>query len=190
MIADPVNVDRPIQELQQALAALPWIEKSFGRAFDSYKVVDGRPYIYPQVWQGPGKDLLEVMPNDNLKSQVFWRLEDPIAVVEYVPDGYSQMRASVSGIFWFKYTDIDDTLNYPFIELLKGSAQRAITTALLTDSSVEITRIWEGADNVYRGYTLDKIAKQELVYPFGGFRIDCDLTFLENCPDAVYGLPE
>lgn len=189
LIPAPVNIDRPIQEMQVALSALPWLEKSFGRAFDAYvKGADDKILIYPQVWQGNGKDFLNVMPNDNLTSLCFFKVEDPIDVLEFLPNEYSQMRARVSAIFWFNYSRIDPdaAIGYPYVELLKGEAQRKLTNILFSPtSSLKILRVWEGADNVFRGYTIDKVEKQELVWPFGGFRIECELTFNEDCPDVA-----
>lgn len=192
LIAEPVNIDRPIQELQQALAELPWLEKSFGRSFVACKKdADGKnTIVYPQVWQGVGLDFLNVMPNDNLKSQSFFKVEDPIEFTEYVRDGQSMMRANVSVIFWFQYLRINPDADHAFIELLKAQAQKTISTAILSSqSSVEIARIWEGAENVFRGYTIDKMANQELIWPFGGFRFEMLIDFMENCSDYVPPFP-
>jgi hypothetical protein len=139
--------------------------------------------MYPQVWQGPGKDLLEVLPNDNLKSQSFFKVEDPIEALEYVPDGLSLMRAPVSLIVWFNLNRIDDTITYNFSEQLKAEVQRKITTALLAErASVEILKIWEGAANVFKGYDISQLKDQELVYPWGGFRFELAITYQEDCP--------
>jgi hypothetical protein len=189
LIVNPVNLDRPIQELQAQFASgLSWLEKSFGRASNGIKSNEGafgskKVLVYPQVWQGLNKDLLEVLPNDNIKSQSFFSVEDPIETLEYAPDGYSKMRARVNIIFWFNLKAIDPSINYNFTELLKGQAQRVITKALFTpDSSISIVRIWEGAQNVFKGYDLNLSKDQELVYPFSGFRFETLVTYSEDCP--------
>jgi hypothetical protein len=190
LISNPVNIDRPIQELQSAIAALGWLEKAFGRAYESRKYSADqlkRVEVYPEVWQGPNMDLLNVLPNDNLKSQSFFKVEEPQTVLEYSSiGGYSLMQATVSIIFWFNLKEIDRDIDYRYIELLKGSAQRAITTATFSDPSdaISITRIWDTVDNVFRGYTLDPTKTQELIHPNGGFRFECLLTYQEDCPDA------
>jgi len=118
LIVDPVNIDTPIQEMQQALAVgLPWLQKSFGRSWESVKKdTDGKIWTYPEVWQGPNDDLMNCMPNDNLKSQSFFRVEEPIQVTQYDFQGFSRMNASVSIIFWFNLQVIDPDLDYRFIE--------------------------------------------------------------------------
>ena len=190
MIDNPVNIDRPIQEMQVALAELGWLEKSFGRAYNSYKTVTGplgaRTETYPEVWQGKDKDLLNVLPNDNLKSQSFFRVHEPQEVIDYVMDGYSMMRATVSIIFWFNLKEIDPSIDYRYIELLKGQVQRVLTTMLFSpDSSIKIMRIWDTADRVFETYDVSKVRDQELVHPCGGFRFECELTYREDCPDVV-----
>lgn len=183
LIADPVNIDRPIQVIQGALGALPWIAKSYGRAYESFKRdVNGKKTVYPQVWQGPGLDLLEVMPNDNLTSQSFFKVEEPIEVREYRADGFSTMRARVSAIFWFNLERVDPNKNYLYAEVLKADVQRILSTIMLNEGdSIKILRTWERASSVFAGYTLDETRDQELVYPFGGFRFELEVNYLENC---------
>jgi hypothetical protein len=185
LIANPVNLDRPIQTLQLALAAgLPWLQKAYGRAYESVKRDQaGNKIIYPQVWQGPGLDLLEVMPNDNLVAQSFFKVEDPVEAVEFRPDGFSTMRARVSLIVWFNLQMIDSTIDYSYGEVLKADIQRVLSRSMIFEpgDSIKVLRIWETAKNVFNGYTLTEISDQNLVYPCGGFRFECDLTFIENC---------
>jgi hypothetical protein len=205
LIENPVNIDRPIQEIQLAIASLGWLEKSFGRAWNAYKTTQqntglSRMVTYPHVWQGveelPGGKLkpldhLEVMPNDNLKSQSFFKVEDPIQVVEFPqnPDGSAIMRAVTSIIFWFDLRQIDPSIDYNYTELLKGQVQRKLTEMTFTpDSSLTILRIWEGAQNVFRGYPINEVEYQYLVYPFGGFRFELELTYREECPNTNYDL--
>lgn len=183
LISQPVNIDAPIQELQIALGTdLPWLEKSFGRSWESVrKDEQGKIWTYPEVWQGAGIDLLNVMPNDNLKAQSFFRVEEPIQIIAYESNRFSRMSAQISIIFWFNLQVIDPDLDYRFIELLKASAQRAITETSCTNATFVIQKIWEGANNVFKGYTIDQFKNQELIHPYGGFRFECNLNYLENC---------
>lgn len=188
LINQPVNIDTPIQEMQVALAnALPWLTRSFGRSWQSFANDSGRkPSTYPEVWQGAGQDLLNVMPNDNLDAQSFFKVEEPINILDYQWNGFSRMGATVSIIFWFNLLAIDPELNFRFVELLKGQVQRAITEAPISSGTWAIQRVWETAENVFRGYTLDLANDQTLVHPYGGFRFECSLNYLENCPDVFY----
>lgn len=191
-ILNPVNIDRPIQELQQTFAGLGWLQKSYGRAYESRALDPATKKVrtYPQVWQGVDLDLLNVLPNDNLSSQSFFKVEEPIECIDFLKDGYSRMRARISAIFWFNLQRIDPTIDYSYAELLKGSVQRAITTQMFSSNSeIEILRVWETAKQVFNGYTLDEVRDQELIYPCGGFRFECQLTYIEDCPESIYNLP-
>lgn len=207
LIDNPVNIDAPIQSLQQAFAAgLPWLSKSFARAYLAARYKTGPsgnkvPVYYPQVWQGMDEngnalDLLEVMPNDNLEAQSFFKVEEPIECLKYLPNGHSLMSARVSIIFWFNMERIQDrldpakTLNYSFNEVLKGSVQRVITNHVFDPGSdIKILRVWETPKQVFAGYTIDDIRDQELIYPYGGFRFECQLVYQETCPDDEFALP-
>lgn len=188
LITDPVNLDRPIQELQVQLSTLGWLEKSFGRAYNSYSVdPNGKKLIYPEVWQGLGMDLLNVMPNDNLKSQSFFKVEEPIITKEWQPDGFSLMAAKVSIIFWFNLKEIDPTIDYRYIEFLKGHAQRKITEVSFSPmSSIEIQNVYDTAEQVFKGYDMAKSTAELFSHPYGGFRFETELIYLEDCPDSIY----
>jgi hypothetical protein len=198
LITTPVNIDRPIQEIQVALSTMGWLEKSFGRSWLAVKSSQGiftnKKLYYPQVWQGfnedeKARDMLEVMPNDNIKSQCFFKVNDPINLLEYVPDGDSMLQANVDIIFWFNLKRIDRAIDYPYVELLKGQTLKVLSTMLFApDSSLKVLRIWEGAQNVFKGYDITDLKDQELIYPWGGFRFECEITYREDCPTTSYDL--
>jgi hypothetical protein len=198
LITTPVNIDRPIQEIQVELSTMGWLEKSFGRSWLAVKSSPGiftnKKLYYPHVWQGftdddKPRDLLEVLPNDNIKSQSFFRVNDPVVLTEYVPDGDSIYTANTDIIFWFNLRRIDPSIDYPFVELLKGQVMRKLSDMLFSpDSSLKVLRIWEGAQNVFKGYDITDLKDQELVYPWGGFRVECEITYREDCPRDPYDL--
>jgi hypothetical protein len=51
----------------------------------------------------------------------------------------------------------------------------------LTGGRIILNRIYERAENIYRGYTLSEIDNQFLMHPFAGFRFDGILEFDELC---------
>jgi len=201
-ITTPVNVDRPIQEMQNALAqGLPWLEKSFGRAYPAIKTSQGsfgvqKILVYPQVWQGVRDfkstilplDMFEVLGNDNLKSFCFFKVEDPVNLVEFVLNGDSVFRATVSIIFWFNLRRIDPAIDYPFTEVLKGQVIRILESMTFAAwGSGQVLRIWEGAANVFRGYDISILKDQELVYPWGGFRVETEITYQDDIAGCMPG---
>lgn len=193
-IADPTGIDKPIQELAINLASLGWLQKSFGRAWTSQrKDSSGKTILYPEIWQGmeesgQDRDLLNVMPNDNLKSQSFFKVDDPVEVLEYSQNLFFLKAAPVSIIFWCDLRAINKTLDYRFIEILKQQMTDKIkrfTFSQESGASIDILRTWEEPANVFRGYTIVAPDAQELVHPYAGFRIECRLTFREACPPPV-----
>jgi hypothetical protein len=182
LITDPVNIDRPIQTLQSALADLGWLEKCFGRAYDSRETVNGKDVLYPEVWQGEGKDLLSVLPNDNLKSQAFFYVEDPITCVEFFPDQYNLMQANVHLVVWFNLNEIGMALDYRYIEVLKAQVQRVITEVTLDPADqLRIISVYDKPENVFGKYSVSLIQKQDMIHPFGGFRFQIEVTYTEYC---------
>lgn len=180
LILNPVNIDRYIQDIQIALSALTWLEKCFARAYNSKRSDPyGKISVYPEVWQGAGKDLLNVLPNDNIKSQCFFKVEEPITCLEFNPVGYSLMQATVSIIFWFNLNEINKTADHRFIELLKAQAQRIIT------DNVEGLKIFDTPEQVFKGYDISKMPSDNLIHPFGGFRFETEIPYVEDCPEAV-----
>lgn len=182
-ISDPKNIDRPIQELQSALATLSWLDKSFGRSWESFRNNSkGQKITYPQVWQGPDLDLLDCLPNDNLKSQSFFWVNDPVTNTAFVPFQYNRYSAPVSLIVWFNYKRIDPSVDYPFLEVLKSDVQGKITNAILSAyTEVKILSVTEKVANVFRGFSINDVGQQELIYPYGGFRIELSLSWQEDC---------
>ena len=51
----------------------------------------------------------------------------------------------------------------------------------LTGGRIVLNKIYERAENIYRGYTLSEIDNQFLMHPFSGFRFDGLLEFDELC---------
>jgi hypothetical protein len=185
-IGSPTGIDKPIQELAANLASLSWLGKSFARAWTAQrKDATGKVILYPEVWQGLDQDLLNVMPNDNLRSQSFFKVDDPVDVLEYRQNLFFIRSAPVSIIFWGNLKEIHSTLDYRFIEILKAqmmSRVRAFTFSQESGASIEIVRTWEEPVNVFRGYTIVNPDAQELVHPYAGFRLECRLVYRENCP--------
>jgi hypothetical protein len=44
-----------------------------------------------------------------------------------------------------------------------------------------VSRIYERAENVFRGYTMDEVDNQFLMSPFAGWRFDGLLTIKNDC---------
>ena len=47
--------------------------------------------------------------------------------------------------------------------------------------SMRINRVYEKAENIFTGFTLDEIDNQFLMHPFAGFRFEGELEVDETC---------
>lgn len=184
LIPDPVNIEVPINALQQIIASIPWISKSFGRAWKSSRidVATNKTIYYPEVWQGLNKDLLPVMPNDNLDSQAFWYINGAEDVNNWCKGQYTRIDADVHLIVWFNLECIDNTVDSRFTERLKKDVLDALRVGVMAGGTLTINKIWHEAADVFKWFTIEEAKRQVLEHPFGGFRFECLLNYKETCP--------
>lgn len=185
---NPVLVDAMIAELQQIIVAnLPWLDACFGRAQRLTKEVGGKRIVVPNVycggWRGHGEnDYIEVSPDGKIGSFAFFEVDDP----ERVDWNYRQLmdiETPFSLIVWFDCrkagADGRDTskIKNAILSLLNGYTG----LTLLNGGRLEINRIYERAENIYRGYTLSEVDNQYLMHPYAGFRFDGVITMRQPC---------
>lgn len=187
LIPSPKDIDRPIQELQIALGSqIDWLDRSFGRSWRGVRKEDGfrRPIYYPEVFQGMDKDPLKLSPgNDNTKSYSFFRVHDPAVTNDFQQGEFSNFNQTVSLIFWVNLKKIDSTKNYNYISDLIREVKDVIRNTYFSGQNARIVmnEVYEDPFNVWQTYTLDTIDFQRLEYPHKGFRIQCQMFYLENC---------
>lgn len=189
LIENPVGLDKAIQAIQLKLGELNWVEKIYGRAFlekekkypneSNNRVTDfdgNRPteIVYPMIY-GVNQEPLNVMPNDLLKSQIFFLANDPETYDNYEPlveRGATQKQISI--IFWGNLNKINPAKKYRFTEELKNDV---IQILLNKCPSFVMTEIYEEHDEVFRDMTLLETYRQYLKYPYTGFRINGTLNY-------------
>jgi len=183
-------LDRIFGEMQTGLVnGVSWLDVAFGRAQRLVKVTPaGRrittPNVYAGGWNGHGPmDYVEVSPDSGIGNFSFFVVDDPEVVLPGV--GLKEFRAPFGLIVWFDCRRVfgkDDVRN---TEKLKADVLKVLTGRsgfALRSGHIEVARIFEQAVNIYRGFSLDEVDNQFLMHPFGGFRIEGTLSFLEVCP--------
>jgi hypothetical protein len=190
----PILVDAMIAELQTILAAnLGWLDAAFGRSQKlTRKTASGRTVVVPNVfcggWNGHGEnDYIEVSPDSKIGNFCFFEVNDP-EVVEWEHAGLMEIETPFSLIFWFDTRRVfgeasnRDTshLKNDILTLLNGRSG----LILRSGGHIQINRIYERAENIYRGYTLSEIDNQYLMHPFAGFRFDGTIKMHQPCEDA------
>ena len=182
----PVMLDKIIGEIQTGLVEnLSWLDAAFGRCQRITKMVQGKRIVVPNVYSG-GKfgpnDYLEVSPDSKIGNFSFFEIEDPQTIDAGPWD--RNIQAPFSLIVWFDLTRVYGVADNRNTEYLKAQILRVLAGRAgwhLSHGRIVLNRIYERAENIYRGYTLSEIDNQYLMHPFAGFRFEGILEFEELC---------
>lgn len=194
IVPGAVMLDRVIGEIQTALVGgLGWLDAAFGRAQRLTRLYNGKriatPNVYCGGWRGHGPDdYIEVSPDSGIGNFSFFEVEDP-QTIDAGPWART-IKAPFGLVFWLNlprvFRDAPDPSTCRNTELLKAQVLRLLSGRAgwhLTGGRIIVNRIYERAENIYRGYTLTEIDNQYLMHPYYGFRIDGILEFDELCLD-------
>lgn len=194
---DPVLLDKILQDMQKSLMnRLKWLNCAFGRA---YKLVehrsDGNKFIYPAMYNGNG-EYVSLLPNDNFGNFSWFDIYDPQKITEVV-QSLPQYTFSGAVIFWYDLSSIYEDETVMHTEEVKDEIMRVLTTPglITTTGKLVINDIYERFENIYKGYSIEKIYnnytykgegiqdidKQFFMYPYAGIRIEFTLTTRELC---------
>lgn len=194
---DPVLLDKILQDIQKSLMnRLKWLNCAFGRA---YKLVEHRPdgnkFIYPAMYNGNG-EYVSLLPNDNFGNFSWFDIYDPQKITEVV-QSLPQYTFSGAIIFWYDLSSIYEDETVMHTEEVKDEIMQVLTTPglITTTGKLVINDIYERFENMYKGYSIEKIYnnytykgegiqdidKQFFMYPYAGIRIEFTLTTRELC---------
>lgn len=194
---DPVLLDKILQDMQKSLMnKLKWLNCAFGRA---YKLVEHRPdgnkFIYPAMYNGNG-EYVSLLPNDNFGNFSWFDIYDPQKITKVV-QSLPQYTFSGAIIFWYDLSSIYEDETVMHTEEVKDEIMRVLTTPglITTTGKLVINDIYERFENIYKGYSIEKIYnnytykgediqdidKQFFMYPYAGIRIEFTLTTRELC---------
>lgn len=194
---DPVLLDKILQDMRKSLMnRLKWLNCAFGRA---YKLVEHRPdgnkFIYPAMYNGNG-EYVSLLPNDNFGNFSWFDIYDPQKITEVV-QSLPQYTFSGAIIFWYDLSSIYEDETVMHTEEVKDEIMRVLTTPglITTTGKLVINDIYERFENIYKGYSIEKIYnnytykgegiqdidKQFFMYPYAGIRIEFTLTTRELC---------
>ena len=188
VIPNAVMLDLVIGEIQQGLVDnISWLDAAFGRSQRLTKMMNGKKIITPNVfcggWNGHGEnDYIEVSPDSKIGNFAFFEIEDP-QTIDAGPWA-RQIKAPFSLIVWFDLIRVYNTASNRNTEWLKAQILHVLNGRAgwhLDNGRIVINRIFERAENIYRGYTLSEVDNQFLMHPYGGFRFDGLLEFDELC---------
>ena len=198
---EPVLLDKVLQDLQRKLMErLPWLDIAFGRA---HKLVEHRPddnkFVYPAAYNGNG-EYVSLLPNDVYGNFSWFDIYDPQKITS-VTQSLPQYTFDGAIVFWYDQSKIYDDRETIHTEEVKDEVMRVLTTPgiITTNGRLSINEIYERFENIYKGYSIEKIYnnyvysgediqsidKQFFMYPYAGLRVEFTLTTRELCQRYV-----
>ena len=176
----PYLFDRVIQNVQDALSGLQWLDHIFGRSERLVRMREGKRYYTPNVYL-KGDDYMSLLPdNTELGNYCFFVLEEP-QTVTYPMGIQNRVKSPFSLIVWFDMRRVGATYDDRNTEQLKEAVLKAVKRGWIKQGSITIERIYEKAENVFQGYSLDEVDNQFLMSPFAGFRLTGEMQIDEEC---------
>lgn len=194
---NPVLLDKVLQDIKKHLTKkLPWLNYAFGKA---YKLVEhgsnGDKFIYPAAYIG-NSEYVSLLPNDNFGNFSWFDIYDPQTIIP-VQRSIPQFQFNGAIIFWYDLNSIFPDSDFMYAEEVKDEIIRAITSPGIIGSSGRLTinEVYERFENIYKGYSLEKvynsniykgqgiqnIDKQYFMHPYSGIRIEFSITTRELC---------
>ena len=179
----PYLFDKVIEELAQDMKDnLTWLDASYGRAERLVKTIDGKRIYTPNVYKG-GDQYELLLPDDRLGCFSFFVLHEPQEVLNRMQMEV-RLKAPFSLIVWVDMRRVERKMNMPDnrnTEYIKEQVLSVLNTALTRKGSITVESIYERAENVFQGFTLDEVQNQFLMSPFAGFRFDGTMIVTNDC---------
>ena len=195
---NPVLLDKVLQDIQITLKdKLAWLDMAFGRA---YKLVEhdssGDKFVYPAAYVG-NSEYVSLLPNDNFGNFSWFDIYDPQNIYP-VMQSLPQISFTGAIVFWYNLNSIYADSKFVYSEEIKDDILRVLTAPGIikhSGSKLEISEIYERFENIYKGYSLEKvynsnvyngqgiqnIDKQYFMHPYSGIRIEFKLITRELC---------
>ena len=172
--------DRVIQGLQDALGDIAWLTHIFGRSERLVKMKNGMRYYTPNVYYGRDEYIQLLPDNRDLGNYCFFVMEEP-QTVTYPMGLQNRVRAPFSLIVWVDMRTIGATYDDRNTEQLKEQVLKTIKRGWIKHGAVTVEKVYERAENVFQGYSLDEVDNQYLMSPFAGFRLTGEMQIDEEC---------
>lgn len=177
----PHLFDKPIKDIQEGLAEnVAWLDHIFGRSERLIKVIDGRRYFTPNWYLDDGEYLL-LTPDQGFGCYAFFVLDEP-QNVQWEVGLRTTLSAPFSLIVWADMRQLDNGRDSRDTEAAKQELLQTLNGRIwMRDGGMTINRIYEHAENVFRGFTLDEVDNQFLMSPFAGWRFEGELSIKNDC---------
>lgn len=178
---NPVMLDRALAHIQDALIDnIGWLNHAFGRAQRLVTNREHKPYYYPGVYIGRN-EYLNVLPGQDIGNRTFFVVGDPHTIA-FNPRQYNSIKSPFSLICWYDLASIYNDSKERNTEDVKRQILRVLSNLTMPSGTrIELAKIYEQAENIYREYSLKEIDTQYLMQPYAGVRFDGYIIYKEEC---------
>ena len=154
----------------------------YGRAERLVRLnADGKKIYTPNYFDESNGNYTELIPDDSRFLYGFFYAGDP-QEVEYTDNVAFTVTSPMSFIVWFNMAELGNG---------RGFRQRDYIKALFLDlfngrlgirsGRFIIKKVYELAENIWRGFSYDEIDNQFLMQPYCGYRFEGEMTATQNC---------
>lgn len=175
----PRLFDVPIDEIQTALDnECSWLNTIFGRCERLVKEINGNKY-YTANWHKAGNDYIWIAPDEGLGNFCFFVLDEPTDVENYFAGDVTRCNIGFSLIVWCDLRTIasgrdTEGVKEEILKIVNGHVH-------LHSGRMTINKVYERAENVFRGFDYEEIDNQFMMHPFAAFRFEGELMVDTLC---------
>lgn len=185
MIPDnPVLLDRALWEISDNLATeLSWIDNNYGLA---QRVDDANQGLIPAYYTTGGIEYFPLFPDESLGNFLFFDRDETRSIFdnpEKLRSG-ANVKEKIGLIVWYNIKTVFPTnWRTRTNENVKGLVLQALEDIVHIHSSYTAVDMFHEGKNIYKGYKLPESRSQYLMRPFGGFRINLNISYnnLNRC---------
>lgn len=179
-------LDHILAEISSSLESkIPWLDVAFGKAERIAKSVDGKTRYIPAIYRGgegfTKNEYLGLLPDSQIGNFSFFWMLDP-QKVDWMSRSESTIKAPFALIFWFDLRKVFESEIERNKEGIKYQILNILNRELfLTKGHLQIEKVYELAENIYKEFTVSEVDNQFLMHPYAGFRFEGTLTFSQPC---------
>lgn len=175
-----VLLDAVIEEINEQMADnLPWLTNIFGKVERLIERVNGRNYYSANI-HIKGNEYMRIAPDSELGNFTFFVADEP-EYIEYNRYDQTHFRTPVSLVVWVDMRTIPSGEERN-IEGVKQEITRFLNGGLfLRSGRFFVTKIYNKAESIFEGFTLEEIDNQFLMQPYCGWRFEGEIELLDTC---------
>ena len=183
-LSNPVGVDVAIQNIQEALEVLPWLEKSYGKAliYTEERNETTEDYVIPKTYYKKG-EYTPLDPDDTVKSYSFMYEDDPTNIQGF---GKTRLVSTLNLVVFANLELINSSNDELFLETLLNDVLTILnnrSNSKVYQSIIDYNGVFKWLPNAFSDFTVST-NKKYLKENYAAFRINFDVAYIQidsNC---------